>query len=349
MHKWRHILLGSTLTWYKLLEILRSGRKGHILWLWPTSWSENVGRKLLNTSSSSHGLNFLQLKVKFRISSGFFTVPFVFFIDIENQLLDMATSQLILVVILWTNAKMERFIAFFLPRSFLKTWSLSSQSKLDNLSWRFLAWPFAAHLYNSFHVTSFCSDKSSCYLEVLVVVDLYIESAGIFQVFILILALLSFSLCALLLLWSELGVLRVLLIHVNILIAEVRVGHSWHRLLHLRRLILVPLALGRVECLLLLWLLQRGWSLLDRVGCNLFSCFLHFGRRRRELLIIYPFNRERRIVLIQVKIVQWLLGKEGGYYVLEGDKGNPLLGIYFDISDLSEHFKYLYYIYQMAV
>jgi hypothetical protein len=81
---------------------------------------------------------------------------------------------------------MQRFIAFFLARSLFETWTLTSKPKLNYLLLVVVTRAFAAYLYNALHVAALCSNEATSNLKLLIVVNLYIKSAGILNIVIII-------------------------------------------------------------------------------------------------------------------------------------------------------------------
>lgn len=96
---------------------------------------------------------------------------------------------------------MQRLVRFFLARTLFETRTLSSKSKFHNFLKLIIVSSFAAKLNNSLHVTTFCSNKSSCYLKLFIVIYLNIKSACVLNVFILCLLLLLLFVMKLLLGW----------------------------------------------------------------------------------------------------------------------------------------------------
>jgi len=80
---------------------------------------------------------------------------------------------------------MQRLIAFFLLRAFLKSRTLSSQTKLHQVLKLIVRSALAADFNDPFHVTTFSSDKSASYLELFIIVNLDVKSASILDVLIL--------------------------------------------------------------------------------------------------------------------------------------------------------------------
>jgi hypothetical protein len=148
-------------------------------------WSENRRRWLLNRTSSSHGLNLLYLKLLSWFLLVFLTESLVFFIDIHNEFLYMIACNLILIKVTGTYAQMQWLVTFFLSWTFLKARPFASKPKFNNLLELIIGRAFTANFNNPFHVTPFCSYKSSSYLEFLIIIYLYIESAGILDIFVL--------------------------------------------------------------------------------------------------------------------------------------------------------------------
>ncbi len=103
----------------------------------------------------------------------------------------------------------------------------------------------AANLNDPLHVASFCSNQPSCYLELLVIVNLYIKSAGIFDIVLLTVLLGSrLLLVALVLIVRTLLSLR---LGIHVLIGELVHSHLGH---------LLPITVRIASLLVVQWLLN---------------------------------------------------------------------------------------------
>lgn len=97
----------------------------------------------------------------------------------------MVASDLVLVKVSRTDAQMKRFVALFLPWSFLKAGTLTSEPELHNFLLIVIAGPLAAHLDDPLHVATLGSNEPPCNLEILVIVDLNVKSAGVLNIIII--------------------------------------------------------------------------------------------------------------------------------------------------------------------
>lgn len=97
----------------------------------------------------------------------------------------MIASDCVLVEEPRTDAQMQRLVALFLSGTFLKTRALTSQPQLHNLLLVVIAGTLAANFDDPLHVTALSTDKSPCYLELLVVVDLDIKPACVLDIIII--------------------------------------------------------------------------------------------------------------------------------------------------------------------
>jgi len=80
---------------------------------------------------------------------------------------------------------MKRLIALFLPWSFLKTGTLTSEPELHDFLLVVVARPLAAQLDDPLHVAPLGTNEPSCNLELLIVVDLNVKSAGVLNIIII--------------------------------------------------------------------------------------------------------------------------------------------------------------------
>lgn len=91
----------------------------------------------------------------------------------------------ILIKVARADAQMQRLVAFLLSWTLLEPRTLASQPELYYLLLRIVIGPFATELNDTLHVTAFCSNKPPCYLEILVIINLYVESACVLDVIVL--------------------------------------------------------------------------------------------------------------------------------------------------------------------
>ena len=130
---------------------------------WRTCRVLRIGvRKRLNLSpATSHSLILLDLQDAaginwLDIASLPLTVLLVLLVNVKKQLLDLVTCSHILRIESWTDAEMKRFFRLFLLRTFLESWSLSSESQFnDFLRLRHV---LATLLDDPFHVAAFRTD-----------------------------------------------------------------------------------------------------------------------------------------------------------------------------------------------
>ena len=112
-----------------------------------------------------------------QIASVLLAVFLVLFVNLEYQLLHAVTSDFIFVIESGTDAQMEWISALFFARAFSEAATLATQAELHDIArlWRISA----AKFYDTLHIDALCPDKPSCHLEILVVFDLNVESAGV--------------------------------------------------------------------------------------------------------------------------------------------------------------------------
>lgn len=90
-------------------------------WVISVSRLENLRWCLWNCSPASHCFYLLNLQILIRLSLSFLTVPFVLFVDVEDQFLHQSTCCLVLVIVAGRDAQMQRFVGFFLSRAFFES------------------------------------------------------------------------------------------------------------------------------------------------------------------------------------------------------------------------------------
>lgn len=119
---------------------------------------EHLRRLLRNRTSSSDSFNLLNGQVILRFFLVLLTESLVLFVDVHDELLHVVASNLILVKEARAYAQMQRLIAFFLLRSFLKARTFASQAKLHEILKLIVRSSLAANFDNALHVTTFSSD-----------------------------------------------------------------------------------------------------------------------------------------------------------------------------------------------
>jgi len=183
----------------------------------------------------------------------------------------MVTCRLILIKVLRTNTQVEWIIWFLLSRSFLKAGSLASQSQFNYFLKLIIVGAFTTNFNYSFHITAFCSDQTPSYLKLLVIINLYIKSTSIFDVFIL-------SLIVYLNLWLiALILLLLLLILIDILVSKLG-----HMCINCGSLVLISIWI-RLCTSIIEGSLLYYWFLNNRL-------FLNFSFNWLYTAIMYPFH-----------------------------------------------------------
>lgn len=81
---------------------------------------------------------------------------------------------------------MKRLIALFLPWTFLEAGALTTKSQFHNLLLVVVASALAAHLNDTLHIASFRTNEAACNLKLLVIVNLYVEATGVFNIIIVV-------------------------------------------------------------------------------------------------------------------------------------------------------------------
>jgi hypothetical protein len=91
---------------------------------------EYFGWRLWNCSSAGDSLDFLDLDLLGQVLLVLLAVPLVLFVDIEDQLLHIVASQLVLVVVSRTYAQMQWLVRLFLSGPLFEPGPLPSQTQL---------------------------------------------------------------------------------------------------------------------------------------------------------------------------------------------------------------------------
>lgn len=197
-----------------------------ILVLLLASWLKNLRWNWWYWSPPSNCFNLLHLQVFDGLFPCLLTESLVLLIDIQNQFLDVIAGSLVLVEVLRTDAEMQRLIRFFLPRTLFESGSFSPQSQFHNLLKLIIIDSLATNLYYPFHIAPLGSNQPPGHLELFVIVNLDIESACVFNIFILLLLLLLLK-CLLVLLRLLLSRNIVWVLLINVLVWELsNVGAS---------------------------------------------------------------------------------------------------------------------------
>lgn len=103
-----------------------------------------------------------------------------FIVDPQQKLLHLAAGVVVLVLVLAADAQVQRVLTFLLVRPLLETRAFSSESQFDNFVWiNLLIKPASTLLNDALHVGALASNDSPGDLELLLVVDLDIVSAGV--------------------------------------------------------------------------------------------------------------------------------------------------------------------------
>ncbi len=92
----------------------------------------------------------------------------------------------VLVVEARAYTQVKSLIAFFLSWTFLKSWTFSSKSELDNLLLVVIASALAAHFNYALHITTFGTYESSGYLKLFIIVYLNVKAACVFNIIIVV-------------------------------------------------------------------------------------------------------------------------------------------------------------------
>ena len=127
----------------ELLHLLVGGRRR----------LEDLGRSLRDSPPPSDSLGLLDLDLLVGFLPVLLAKPFVFFVNIQNKLLDVGASNLVLVIEPRADAQMQGLIRLLLPRTFLKPRPFPSEPELDDFLELVVARALAAYFDDPFHVT----------------------------------------------------------------------------------------------------------------------------------------------------------------------------------------------------
>ena len=161
-----HLSTNQSLNWKLGLLILV--RVWHLLDLGSSPSNSLIFSDLQDTTSANAGLD---------VPLAPLTELFELLIDIEKKLFDLGARIHVLWIETGANAEMKRLFWLLLLWSFLKSWALTSQSQLNNLStW----WHILAALANdTLHVATFGPDESTGNLKFFLIGNLDVKSTSI--------------------------------------------------------------------------------------------------------------------------------------------------------------------------
>lgn len=108
----------------------------------------------------------------------FLAIFLILLIDVQQQFLQLVARQQVLVVKARAHAKVQRLLRLLLPRSFLEARTLASQAQLDDVLRVHVP---RAVFDNALHVAALRTDQSARHLKLLVVRNLDVEAAGVFD------------------------------------------------------------------------------------------------------------------------------------------------------------------------
>lgn len=212
---------------------------------------------------------------------------------------------------------MQWLLGLFLSRALFEARTLAAQAELHNV---LRVHVLGAVLDNPFHIASLRTDEPSCNLEVLIIGNLDVEPAGVLDGLVVSV---STEVVQVYLLWHHKR-LRLGARIEDILVVEHGLRLSW-------------LELGRSGVLARLAVKRRVFFCLFLPGVELRLQLFRLSDRLELLFARDPLHEQVDIVLLQVNVVERLLGVEGAHDVLKRDQSVLLLSENPDVLKFSEH------------